>query len=90
MKIDDAVLNSGKVEFRHVEFGDVFSVDEDFYIKCNLDPYSLALFRKRGDEINENNAKNFEYAVNIYDGFVTAFELTTMVRPIKTKLILEK
>lgn len=90
MKIDDAVLNSGKIEFRHVEFGDVFSLDGEFYIKCNLDPYSLALFRKKGDEINENNTKNFEYAANIYDGFVTAFELTTMVRPIKTKLTLDK
>lgn len=86
MKIDDAVLNSGKIEFRFIEFGDVFSVDEEFYIKCNLNPCLLSLFYK----INKNNNNDFECAVNIYDGFVTAFELTTMVRPIKTKLTLEK
>ncbi len=91
MKIDDTVLNHKKVEFRYIEFGDVFSFGNEFYIKSNLDPYTtLAFYRKKRDEINENNTKDFEYVVNIYDGSVTAFEQTTMVRPIKAKLTLDK
>ena len=88
MKIDKSIFNYHRVEFKCIQFGDIFLSDNEFYMKIELNPSILSfVFKCSSKDVHEMTGG---CAINLATGWGEVFDDNLMVEPIKAVITREK